>query len=67
MYFNTYGVGVNDGKTIDETVAVIRAVNPDIVAVGEVRAESDPCTADCPATGPSRAPEIAAALGYSLL
>ncbi|MDA0706126.1 MAG: endonuclease/exonuclease/phosphatase family protein [Proteobacteria bacterium] len=65
MFFNTYGAGVNDGKTMDETVAVIRAVNPDIVALGEVRAESDPCTAVCPATGPSRAPEIAAALGYS--
>lgn len=66
MYFNTYGAGVNDGKPIDETVAVIRAVNPDIIALGEVRAESDPCTKVCPATGPSRAPEIAAALGYSL-
>lgn len=65
MSFNTYGAGINDGKTMDETVAVIRAVNPDIVALGEVRAESDPCTAVCPATGPSRAPEIAAALGYS--
>lgn len=66
MSFNTYGAGINDGKTIDETLAVIRAVDPDIVALLEVRAESDPCTAVCPATGPSRAPEIAAALGYFL-
>jgi endonuclease/exonuclease/phosphatase family metal-dependent hydrolase len=66
MSFNTYGAGINDGKSIDETVAVIRAVDPDIVALLEVRAESDPCTAVCPATGPSRAPEIAAALGYFL-
>jgi endonuclease/exonuclease/phosphatase family metal-dependent hydrolase len=66
MSFNTYGAGINDGKSIDETVAVIRAVDPDIVALLEVRAESDPCTAVCPATGPSRAPVIARALGYLL-
>ncbi|MDH4126303.1 MAG: endonuclease/exonuclease/phosphatase family protein [Gammaproteobacteria bacterium] len=65
MSFNTYGAGSNDGKSIDETVAAIRTVDPDIVVLLEVRAESDPCTAACPATGPSRAPAIAAALGYS--
>jgi endonuclease/exonuclease/phosphatase family metal-dependent hydrolase len=66
MSFNTYGAGINDGKSIDETVAVIRAADPDIVALLEVRAESDPCTAVCPATGPSRAPDIARSLGYFL-
>ena len=66
MSFNTYGAGSNNGKTVNETVAVIRAVDPDIVALLEVRAESDPCTAVCPATGPSRAPDIASELGYFL-
>lgn len=66
MYFNSYGAGINDGKTIDETLAVIQAINPDIIALGEVRAESDPCTAVCPASGPSRAPDVAMALGYHL-
>lgn len=65
MSFNIYGGGANDKKPVDETVAAIRAVNPDIIGIQETRLESDPCTADtCPATGDSVAPRIAAALGY---
>jgi exonuclease III len=65
MSFNIYAGGANDKKPVDETVAVIKAVNPDIIGVQETRLESDPCTADvCPAVGDSVASKIAAALGY---
>jgi endonuclease/exonuclease/phosphatase family metal-dependent hydrolase len=65
MTFNTWGAGANAGKSIDETVAVLRRVNPDIVGLQEVRGESAPCTAaECPPAGPSAAAGIARAMGY---
>ena len=65
MSFNIYGGGANDKKPVDETAAVIKAVDPDIIGVQETRLESDPCTADvCPAVGDSVAAKLAAALGY---
>ena len=65
MSFNVWGGGANQQKPVDETVAVIKAVNPDIIGIQETRLESDPCTADvCPAVGDSVAPKLAAALGY---
>lgn len=64
MAFNIYGGGLNDGKSIDETVAAIKAVDPDIISVSETRVQGDPCTADsCPPAGPSIAAALAAALG----
>jgi len=65
LSFNIRGGGSNDGKGVEETVAAIRAVNPDIVGIQESRAESVPCTAEhCPASGDSVAARLAAALGY---
>jgi len=65
MSFNVWGGGANEKKPVDETVAVIKAVNPDIIGIQETRLESDPCTADvCPPVGDSVAPKLAAALGY---
>lgn len=65
MSFNVYGGGANEGKSVDETVAVIEAVGADIVGIQETRLESDPCTADaCPPTGDSVARQIAERLGY---
>lgn len=65
MSFNVYGGGANDGKPVDETVAVIRAAGADIVGLQETRLETDPCTAQsCPPTGPSVAKAIADALGF---
>ncbi len=65
MSFNIRGGGANDGKSVDETVAAIKAVNPDIVGIQESRAESVPCTAEhCPPQGDSVAAKLAAALGY---
>ncbi len=65
LSFNIRGGGANDGKGVEETVAAIRAVNPDIVGIQESRAESVPCTAEhCPASGESVAAKLAAALGY---
>jgi endonuclease/exonuclease/phosphatase family metal-dependent hydrolase len=64
MSFNIRGGGGNDGKGVDETVAAIRAVNPDIVGIQEARNESVPCTAEhCPPAGESVAAKLAAALG----
>ncbi|MFZ2099009.1 MAG: endonuclease/exonuclease/phosphatase family protein [Oricola sp.] len=65
MTFNVYGGGANDGKGVEETVAAIKAANPDIIGVQETRLEADPCDADsCPAVGDSVAKAIAEALGY---
>ncbi|MBS7540288.1 endonuclease/exonuclease/phosphatase family protein [Ancylobacter lacus] len=65
MSFNIWGGGANAGKPVDETVAAIRAVGPDIIGVLETRPEPDPCDADnCVPTGPSVAREIAGRLGY---
>lgn len=65
MSFNIWGGGANEKKPVDETVAAIKAVNPDIIGIQETRLESDPCTADvCPPVGDSVAAKMAAALGY---
>ncbi len=65
MSFNVWGGGANEKKPVDETVAVIKAVNPDIIGIQETRLESDPCTADvCPPAGDSVAAKLSAALGY---
>jgi len=65
MSFNIWGGGGNEKKPVDETVAVIKAVNADVIGIQETRLESDPCTADvCPPVGESAAGKIAAALGY---
>ena len=65
LSFNIWGGGANEQKSVDETVAVIKAVNADIVGIQETRLESDPCTAEsCPAAGDSVAGKIAEALGF---
>jgi endonuclease/exonuclease/phosphatase family metal-dependent hydrolase len=65
MSFNAWGAGLNDGKTIDETVAVLRAADADIIGLQEMKAEAVVCSAeDCDAHGKSVAPSLAAALGY---
>ncbi len=65
LSFNLWGGGANQQKPIDETVAVLRAVNADIIGVQETRMEQVPCTADrCPPAGASIAVKLAAALGY---
>lgn len=65
MSFNVWGGGGNEGKPVDETVAVLRAANADIIGLQETRLEGEVCTADdCPAAGPSVGPALAEALGY---
>ena len=65
MTYNIWGGGANEKKPINETLAVIRAVNADIIGVQETRVEPDPCTAGaCAATGDSVAKELADALGF---
>ena len=65
MSFNIWGAGANEGKPIDETVAVIRAAGADIVGLQETHAEPSTCSAeDCQAVGTSRARVIADALGF---
>lgn len=68
MSYNTWGAGLNEWKGVEETVAVIRAAGADIVGLQETRAEPETCTAtDCKAEGDSRAPAIAAALGWHVM
>jgi exodeoxyribonuclease III len=65
LSMNMWGAGANDGKTIAQTVAVMRASKADIIAAQETVPEPDPCTADvCKASNNSRAKQIAAALGF---
>lgn len=65
MSFNAWGAGGNEGKSIDETVAAIKAAGADIVGMQETKLEPDPCTAtDCKAVGTSVAPAVAKALGW---
>ncbi len=65
MSYNIWGGGGNEDKGIDETVAVLRAANPDIIGMQETRLEGGECTADaCPPAGESVARAIAEALGY---
>ena len=67
MSFNIWGGGANEDKPVDETVAAIKAVDPDIVGIQETQLEGPKCTANsCPPLGDSVAPEIADALGYEL-
>lgn len=68
LTFNVWGGGANEGKGVEETVAVIRATGADIVGLQETRLEGDPCTAEsCPPRGDSVASEIARALGFHVV
>ncbi len=63
--FNVWGAGGNSGKPIDETVAVLRALDADIIGLQETQLEGEICSGEiCPARGESRAPALAEALGY---
>jgi endonuclease/exonuclease/phosphatase family metal-dependent hydrolase len=65
MSYNVWGGGANEGKSVDETVAVIKAAGADIIGIQETRLESDPCEADhCPPRGESVAKAIAEKLGF---
>ncbi|MDI3335609.1 endonuclease/exonuclease/phosphatase family protein [Defluviimonas aestuarii] len=65
MSYNIWGGGGNEGKGVEETVAVLKAANPDIIGMQETRLEPEDCTAEaCAAVGESVAKEIAEALGY---
>ena len=61
MQYNIWGAGKNENKPVDDTVAVIRAVNADIVGMQETRAENQDCL---PGVGDSAAKAVADALGF---
>ena len=65
--YNSWGAGANESRPLDETIAVLRAIDADVIAMQELRAESPDCDAlECPATGPDFATALAAATGYFL-
>jgi len=65
LSFNTWGSGLNEGKPVDETLAVLRRVDADIIGLQEVRAEGANCSAtDCPPGEQSVADDLAGPLGY---
>lgn len=65
MSYNIWGGGGNEDKGIAETVAAIRAANPDLIGIQETKLEGGECTADsCPAAGTSVARAIADELGF---
>ena len=45
LSMNMWGAGANDSKTIDETVAVMKASGADIIAAIETVPKPDPCGA----------------------
>ncbi len=65
MTFNTWGSGLNEGKPVDETLAVLRAAGADIIGLQETRAEATICAGgDCPPAEQSVAVQLAAQLGF---
>jgi endonuclease/exonuclease/phosphatase family metal-dependent hydrolase len=65
MSFNVWGGGTNEGKSVDETAAAIRAAGADIVGLQETQAESPRCEEEsCPPAGERIAAKLAAALGF---
>lgn len=65
MSYNIWGGGGNEGKGIEETLAVLKAANADIIGLQETRLEGEDCTADyCPPMGESVARALAEGLGY---
>ena len=65
MSYNVWGRGGNEDKPTDETLAVLRAANADLIGLQETRLEGEICEADfCPAAGDSVGPALAEALGY---
>jgi endonuclease/exonuclease/phosphatase family metal-dependent hydrolase len=67
LSFNAWGGGLNEGKPVDETLAVLRAADADIVGLQETRAESSGCAAeDCPPDGSSVAPLLGSSLGMQV-
>jgi endonuclease/exonuclease/phosphatase family metal-dependent hydrolase len=67
LTFNAEGGGLNEGKPIDETVAVLRAAGADIAGLQEMRALAPTCWRDqCPPVGPSVAARLADEMGMHL-
>lgn len=67
LSFNAWGAGLNEGKPVDETLAVLRASGADVIGLQETRAESSDCAAeDCPPGGDSVAPLLGPPLGMQV-
>jgi endonuclease/exonuclease/phosphatase family metal-dependent hydrolase len=67
LSFNAWGAGLNASKPIDETLAVLRAADADLVGLQETRAEGAGCSAlDCPPAEPAITPAVAPALAAAL-
>jgi endonuclease/exonuclease/phosphatase family metal-dependent hydrolase len=65
MTFNVWGGGANEGKSVDETAAVIRASGADIIGIQETRKEGESCSEEsCPPESESVAAKLAQALGF---
>ena len=65
MCYDVWGGGANLKAPVDETLAVIREVNPDVIGIQETRIEDNFCIPEaCHPMGPSVAGRIAKALGY---
>jgi exodeoxyribonuclease III len=65
MTYNIWGGGGNVGKPINETVAVMRAAQADIIGVQETRLQGAICNATfCPPRGVSVAAALAQSLEY---
>jgi len=65
--FNIWGAGTATGRPFADVVAALKAMDADVFAIQEVRAESPECTVEsCPPAGPGVAGDLAEALGYHL-
>jgi exodeoxyribonuclease III len=65
LSFNIWGGGLQLGKPLDETVAVLRATGADVIGLQEVYRPTQVCvTESCADNNPSMACEIAMALAF---
>ena len=64
MSFNAWGAGSNEAKTVDETVAIIRASEADIVGLQETRPETELGRVHSSRLAQGTAAKIARALGF---
>lgn len=65
LSFNAWGMGAHTGTPLEETRAVLRAVNADIIGLQETRAWPEDCAIEhCAALSEGRLESLARDLGY---
>ena len=65
LSFNAWGLGANNGRPLEESLAVLRTAEADIIGLQETRAWPEDCTVDnCAMLSEGRLRALADSLGY---